>query len=118
MVPALPLQALFDQNLPREFTHICANSAKKFSSQACVITVGYLFPWKNFGPQVIMKIILKNGADPIKNHVEKGKNWWTLKKLDLNLEIQAAVRRAQRENSAGSLKSSKCGQEQPPGQFN
>lgn len=52
---------------------------------------GYLFPWKIFGPQVIVKIILKNGADPIKNHVEKGKNWWKLKKLDLNLEIQGAV---------------------------
>lgn len=79
---------------------------------------GYLFPWKIFGPQVIVKIILKNGADPIKNHVEKGKNWWKLKKLDLNLEIQGAVRQAQREDCAGSLKNSKCGQEQPPGQFN
>lgn len=46
------------------------------------------------------------------------KNWWKLKKLDLNLEIQGAVRRPQREDCAGSLKRSKCGQEQPPGQFN
>ncbi|XP_055395006.1 uncharacterized protein LOC129622142 [Bubalus kerabau] len=55
---------------------------------------GYLSPWKIFGPQVIVKIILKNGADPIKNHVEE-KNWWKLKKLDLNLEIQEEKNSAQ-----------------------
>lgn len=66
IVLALPLQALLDQKLPREFIPICATSSKKAFLSSLYYRAGYLFPWKIFGPQVIVKIILKNGADPIK----------------------------------------------------